>query len=309
MRLIAPDYYPEFTCIAERCKHTCCANWEIDIDAQTLALYRSIKGTFGKRLRAGIIEDEDGARFKLDSQERCPFLNAQGLCDIISHLGAQALCQVCDDHPRFRAFFTDRIEIGLGLCCEAAASLILRRQQPVRLVVLEGDKETQTETEARFFAFRDGLMHIVQDRSRPLTQRIQTLKAQCGFSALSWTPRQIAEMLDPLERLDPLWEKELLTLSGEARLCDAEAFHSPIWDTALEQLLAYLLYRHLSNGVKEENLLQRVAFALFSMQTVYDLCVFRPAPRMEDMIELARMYSSEIEYSDENMMAILNMMP
>ena len=33
MRIIAPDYYREFHCIADKCRHSCCIGWEIDIDA------------------------------------------------------------------------------------------------------------------------------------------------------------------------------------------------------------------------------------------------------------------------------------
>ena len=35
MKLFAPKYYTEFSCIADRCRHSCCIGWEIDIDADT----------------------------------------------------------------------------------------------------------------------------------------------------------------------------------------------------------------------------------------------------------------------------------
>lgn len=35
MNLYVPDYYPAFRCIAERCRHTCCAGWEIDIGGES----------------------------------------------------------------------------------------------------------------------------------------------------------------------------------------------------------------------------------------------------------------------------------
>ena len=42
MKIYAPDSYPRFRCIADRCRHTCCVGWEIDIDPGTLAQYRAI---------------------------------------------------------------------------------------------------------------------------------------------------------------------------------------------------------------------------------------------------------------------------
>ena len=35
MKLIAPDYYNKFSCIADKCRHSCCVGWEIDIDENT----------------------------------------------------------------------------------------------------------------------------------------------------------------------------------------------------------------------------------------------------------------------------------
>ena len=128
MKLIAPEYYTKFHCIADKCRHSCCVGWEIAIDPDKLVYYRSIEGEFGARLQKGIAEADDAAQFILDDEERCPFLNRTGLCDMITALGEDALCQICRDHPRFRNFYADRTEIGLGLCCEAAGELILSQQ-------------------------------------------------------------------------------------------------------------------------------------------------------------------------------------
>ncbi|MBR4077900.1 MAG: hypothetical protein IKK17_04775, partial [Oscillospiraceae bacterium] len=54
MKLMAPDYYPQFRCIAGACKHSCCIGWEIDIDEDTLETYKSMDGEIGKRLLASI---------------------------------------------------------------------------------------------------------------------------------------------------------------------------------------------------------------------------------------------------------------
>ena len=54
----------------------------------------------------------------LKEDDRCPFLNQDNLCEIYIHLGEQALCEICDQHPRFHEWFGDYKESGLGLCCE-----------------------------------------------------------------------------------------------------------------------------------------------------------------------------------------------
>ena len=124
MKIYVPNYYKNFRCIAGACKHSCCIGWEIDIDEDTLEVYKNVGGCFGKRLNESISPGED-THFILAENERCPFLNDENLCDIYIELGEDNLCQICSDHPRFRNFYSDRIEMGLGLCCEAATDLIL----------------------------------------------------------------------------------------------------------------------------------------------------------------------------------------
>lgn len=48
MKLIAPEGYDSFACIADRCQHTCCAGWEIDVDEDALAAYRQVQGPLGE---------------------------------------------------------------------------------------------------------------------------------------------------------------------------------------------------------------------------------------------------------------------
>ena len=52
MKLIAPDYYTSFRCIADKCKHNCCkGGWIISIDEDTLEYYRTVTGPLGDRLK------------------------------------------------------------------------------------------------------------------------------------------------------------------------------------------------------------------------------------------------------------------
>lgn len=128
-KVIYPDYYRKFKCIADRCTDSCCIGWEIDIDSESVESYKKCGGDLGRRLAENIIVSEDGTHsFILGENERCPFLNSRNLCDIYAELGEDALCNICAYHPRFRSFFSDRTEIGLGLCCEAAAEIILSRR-------------------------------------------------------------------------------------------------------------------------------------------------------------------------------------
>ena len=46
------NYYPEFKCIANECKHTCCAGWDMYIDENTLNLYKNDSSDFAKTLNS-----------------------------------------------------------------------------------------------------------------------------------------------------------------------------------------------------------------------------------------------------------------
>lgn len=174
--LIAPSYYPQFACIADRCRHTCCAGWEIDIDDESHIRYQTMPGPMGEHLRSVIVPGDDGepAHFCLTADERCPLLNERGLCDLITACGEDALCQVCADHPRFRSFFSDRTEIGLGLCCEAAVRLVLTQTEPLCLIQLSnGDNQTTAQTEPEetaLLTLRERLLSLLSDRTHRCTR-------------------------------------------------------------------------------------------------------------------------------------------
>ena len=299
MKIIAPDYYPQFRCIADKCRHSCCIGWEIDIDPEARERYRHVTGPFGDRLNAAIADGEVSS-FRLGKDERCPMLNASGLCDLITELGEENLCQICADHPRFRSFFTDRTEIGLGLCCEEAARLILTRETPMHLLCLEDDGEAaeSPDDEAALLALRDELINLIQDASRPLGERLDTLLDAVDFSI---PDRDWAEVYRGLERLDPQWDGLLdqLDMTHPAVL--------PLrLENALSQFTVYLLYRHLPGAMADDDIPGRAAFCVLSVRALAALCAAKEHCTMADLIELARMYSAEIEYDEDNIMALLD---
>ena len=121
---ITPAYYSKFQCIASRCSDNCCIGWEIDIDRTAAARYRTLPGAFGKKLQSRICWEEP-PHFILGKDGRCPFLDSENLCEIYRECGENALCEICAEHPRFHEWFGSRMESGIGMCCEAAAELIL----------------------------------------------------------------------------------------------------------------------------------------------------------------------------------------
>lgn len=305
MQIVVPDYYKEFSCIADQCRHSCCIGWEIDIDEDSLAHFDTLSGAYGPLLRSRIDRTTGTPHYRLTPDNRCPFLRPDGLCEMILELGEGALCQICADHPRFRNYFSHRTELGLGLCCEAAGELILKRRTPTALEVWEDDgaddsPDTEEET---LLSFRDMLVSILQDRSLPLAERLQELLDTCGATLPEGNPIDWAEFLLGLERLDTGWTVQLETLRSSpcSPLPCSEA-----WSSAFEQAAVYFLFRHLPAALEDGDVASKAAFAVFSVELLRTLCAQIPDATVDDLVELARMYSSEIEYSEENLWTVFD---
>ena len=304
MKIMGPDYYPEFVCIAGACQHTCCAGWEIDVDEASYARYQALEGEMGEKIHRRISTEGDVPHYKMEPGERCPFLREDGLCEMIVELGEDQLCQICTDHPRFRNFFGDRTEIGLGLCCEAAGALILKRREPMKLIEV-GEEDTPEEEdpeEQALLSFRAMLFEIMQDRSCTLDERLEELLATCGGMP-ERTVAQWAEAFSTLERLDEGWTACLEELrTGE---WDEEPLRTPEWETAFEQAGVYFLYRHFPAALEDGDVGSKAAFAVLSVKLLRGLCAARlrrtGSVTTDDFVEFARMYSGEVEYSEENL--------
>ena len=127
------NYYPEFKCTADKCKHSCCIGWEMEIDENTLNEYKADTSGFSTALNKGI--NFKKSTFKMNKNRRCAFLMDNGLCEIICNLGEEKLCQICSDHPRFRSATTNSLETGLGFCCEEATKIILSFKDKIQPII------------------------------------------------------------------------------------------------------------------------------------------------------------------------------
>ena len=313
-----PNYYSSFKCIAAACKHSCCVGWEIDVDREALVRYDQVQGTLGERLRRSIDREADPPCFKLTDDERCPFFNSDGLCDLITELGEESLCHICADHPRFRNVLPDRVELGLGLCCEAAAALILGQTELFSVVLLSTEESAREryardeareldETTAELLERRERILPILQDRSMPLSDRIRHVFYHSDIdlnesvtNAFKSFP-SIAAILRDMERLDPAWDaclNALERLDGDP-LCELDGETS----VAYENLICYFLYRYMTADAEgwPDAIRTRTVFAILCTTVIHAIHRATGGSDLTSLCEVARMFSSEIEYSEENL--------
>ena len=304
MKTFVPNYYKDFKCIAQKCKHNCCIGWEIDIDEDTLSYYENIKGKFFKKLMQGIENNDNCASFRLDGKGRCAFLNENNLCEIILNIGEESLCQICSDHPRFRNYYSDRVEMGLGLCCEEAGRIILGQDIPFSLVLhSDDDYENETnDTDSAFYNFRENLFKMLNDNTIFLKDKVKKLSSYCEIETTKISNNEWIDLFLSLERLDDYWSVVL----NQLRETDISDIETPeMFNKYFENLIKYLTYRHIT----EENDSEMMFFILTSYHMIENLCKVHIKNygdlTSEDIVEYCRLYSAEIEYSDENIDKII----
>ena len=306
MKIIFPDYYEKFKCAASACRHNCCIGWEIDIDGDSLAYYRSVGGEFGKRLKKNISR-RGAPHFILGEDERCPFLNSVNLCDIFTELGEERLCQICSDHPRFRNFYSGSMEIGLGLCCEAVTELVMSREEPVRFLFSEDDEpeDIADELEKDVLKTKYDVLGLLQDRRLPLGERVEKAMALCGAKMPELSPAELARFFLSLERMNEEWTK-LLEALERAENIDYEGFGklAASLDREYEQLAVYFVYRHFGSQIFEGCKSGAMGLAALSLKLLYTLQAVEFTGKGKSdfgsRCEITRLYSAEIEYSQEN---------
>ena len=300
MREYVFNYNDKFKCKNKDCKHNCCIGWKISISKRALNKYKLLSKTDSR-----FIENEtfsrDGFILKND---RCPFLEKDNLCYIINNYGENHLCTTCKTHPRFKSFFSSLTETGLGLYCEEAGKQILSfkpKMKPV-LTKQKGKDVSPTPFEKKIFAFRKKALKIIQNRKLTICDRLNLLSSLTSVKLDKKEYVEWIKILFSLEKLDKDRDEIFFPLLKKSSF-------SPIpcgFELEFEQLLSYLVYRHVSRAIDNLDLSVRLAFCILMFRFMLEVFSTFPTKTIENLVESARIISSEIECSDQNVITILN---
>ena len=279
MKSVYPSFYPAFRCKASACRHTCCRGWEIDIDPASESIYHKVSGALGEKLRASIKQEDGVASFILNEDDRCPFLQQDGLCELILQLGEASLCEICREHPRFYEQIGDTELIGLGLSCEAVAALLLHEHALSFQICYEDGVVSAADL--------NGVCHLLQIPLPP--------------TLAEFRPAQAKRLLDrhyglfyETEVMDPSWTA---MLHASEKPCDdkpsaAERSYQPIFD--------YILYRQLalSDSYDMET--------LSCYAEISTALIIKMIENGADPVRALVSWSEEIEYSTQNVTYLLD---
>ena len=190
MLLEYPLFYPDFACIGQACKDSCCRDWLIDIDFETAEKYQNMGGALGEKLRRKLHKKDGEFYFDVEKDGRCPFLQEDGLCEIQRCRGEEELSKVCDAYPRRESMVYPYMQLDLHLSCEEAAKAILswkgelirEELEDERLSEKENISENSTgesgqdELLVSLLAFRQGLWEALPDFSQDISGFFAELK-------------------------------------------------------------------------------------------------------------------------------------
>lgn len=297
------NYNAKFSCIGGNCKHNCCIGWKINVDKKTLKKYFDLQQK-DQRFCQNILNENS---FKMTFDNCCPFLEKDNLCYVIKNYGEQNLCSTCKTHPRFKNFFSDRVETGLGLYCEESARIILSQKSKMKLELKKQTalKKSQTPFERQVLKFRKEVLSIVQNRSLSTNDKIDKLEK---ISSINLNEIGYLDWINVYNNLEKLSVNNFcfnhLKRFANFTLPDDN------FDREYEQILAYLIYRHISRAIDYLDLKVRLSFVLLSFKFINQIFTLlneeNNKKSLENLIEACRIYSSEIECSDDNIITLLN---
>ncbi len=312
MKLRVPDYYKKFKCIAGRCSDNCCIGWEICIDEKTMEFYNAVTGEFGKKLRDNI---KNGS-FMLCG-ERCPFLNEENLCDIIINLGENRLCGICTEHPRYYGWYGDVKEGGIGLCCEEAARIILEYGNSGSFfeedIPCEETEDVDEEIYEFLFGARENIFRFLERKDISFADKVSALfdygeKIQDGldfedydispvekndFSAGDVNVGAFVCAFEEFEAIDQSWNDALEKLKGKAPVVN---------EKYLTNIFIYFIWRYFMRAVYDGDVFSKISLGAISAAMI---ALMAEGDALDAYIKAAKLYSKEIEYSEENLSLML----
>lgn len=317
-----PTYFDKFVCVADKCRNSCCApGWEIDIDDETAARYRRMRGSLGKELRENIRYIDGEASFKLRADGRCPFLDDRGLCRIILARGDDALCDICREHPRFYNYLPYREEVGLGLYCEAVCKLIINEKEPSgiieqKLPCYDGEYDDYTDDEVRLGTVlveqRDNIIKTITDADVPFDERCAMIFDEYGIyddDACLINSTEMLKFMRTLEPLDETWVPLIDDLI-EA-FCEIVGVRFGGHEKIFENLGVYYIYRYYLKAFDGDyDPSAYVKFAVLSLRFIGLSLAYASLGKQGklsevDMIDVICNYSNQIESCEENVDALL----
>lgn len=291
MKIFAPKYYQNFKCVAGDCTHSCCVGWQIEVDQTALEKYALLKGDYAKKINESLTKRNP--HFKLTKGKRCPHLDENGLCKIISIYGEYYLCDICREHPRFYNRTTKGLEVGLGISCPTACKIVLTSDD-YGIFVEVGESDFDEN-----LPLYDGAEHIndifstLADRTTSLSERIAKIENLYSVSPTRLSDERWKKYIGMLEFLTAQHKELFFNYTNDFKIEKGV-------ENIVERALAYFTYRHLPSANNQNEFRKTLGFCLFCTRLLASLINSTNTKTLDEIVNLAVTVSEEIEYSLDN---------
>ena len=236
----APRYLQSFQCQGSACLETCCSGWQVTIDKPSFQKYQAIKIQPLADLVRQHVRKQSGpgvstasyAVIALGTEQQCPMLDAQSLCQIHRDLGAQSLSSTCKEYPRVYTQEGAQLGLSSSLSCPEAARLALDSAEAMDWV--------------------DMPLPFANANLVPLNRRVAAVEAEQA-DPVRRHARRLREALVEIIRYPGLSASQALVLGGLLlrRVASLELGDSLREDDELAEALAhYLAPAHLSRAAE-----------------------------------------------------------
>lgn len=211
--------YNDFKCTANKCKFTCCEGWDINIDKDTYERWEKDEKDSTYLLNGVKTKECNGKEeyfIKKETFEKCPFLDGEGLCNIVKSHGEGYLSKTCHSFPRMNNNFGHKRELSLSCACPEVVEILDKIHEKIGM---EPESSNDEEEDLLELKIRESLIDIVSEEEFSLDERLLI-----GFDMLlniledeSYTSEE--SLLEELEKYsDNEYRKEVAYVYNEIEL-------------------------------------------------------------------------------------------
>ncbi|WP_433974474.1 flagellin lysine-N-methylase [Tunturiibacter lichenicola] len=198
---VQPRYGSAFHCIGGGCEDSCCHGMSVLVDKKTYEQYQAFpEERLGSLVTQYVSINMTGAsdslyaRISPNASNRCPFLSAESLCSVQKEYGSDHLSATCSTYPRALNNVENELEVSLYLSCPEAARQVLLETNSTQKAGDASPGHFRTDQFSRlsttgssslhkpfryFWEVRELVVAVIQDRGRPVWQRLFLLGMLC----------------------------------------------------------------------------------------------------------------------------------
>lgn len=298
MKLITPDFYKDFKCIAGECPDSCCQGWEVDADEDSLEFYKTldVASEIKKRIDSVLDKDEfDNTIFRLTDRKRCPFLNDDNLCDMHIAIGGEHTPYTCRTFPRFINDFGATREMGISFSCPVASDMMWNLKDKFNFVsemneLLPSLNDIDAETYFMLLTARKKAYAIIQNDEISVSQRMIQL-LDFGLQ-LQNELDDYEEGADGIDFFEVFNNPEVINSEWVKKVQNADRNASVLNSKSNENIAMYFIFRYFLTAVYDYDVLSKIKMAVIG--------VLIPTYFGNDAWTV-HLWSKETEHSDVNM--------